>query len=134
MNIKDRELLLKDLAGRVLSDVRVEVIEDGHGLGAHPISAYWLERVYNEYYEIRPHLFTIKDALRNREFVEEFRELFPDIYATELESGSIDRPLTLDEIDALTDLLNRHNVDWRGLIKKGLAIDAAKSNVYEFTE
>lgn len=135
MDIKERELLLRDLAGRILSDVRVDVIEDGLELGTHTLSAYWLDRVGNEFYDIKPHLFTIKDALRNREFVEEFRELFPDCDATELDGPGgcfdWDGPVPLEDIDLLTDLRNRHNVDWRGLIRKGIAIDAAKSRVYE---
>ena len=136
MDIKDKELLLRDIGGRLLSDVRVEVTEDGRDIGTHPLSPYWLDRVGNKYYSIKPHLFTIKDALRSEAFVKEFRELFPDIYAIELESRSIDGKdsLSFEEIDALTVLLNRHKVDWRGLIKKGLAIDAAVSHVYEFLE
>jgi hypothetical protein len=138
MDSKDKELLLRDLAGRIAHSVKVEVIEDGLNLGTHVLSAYWLDRVGNKYYDIKPHLFSIKDALRSREFVEEFRELFPDTDATELDGPGgcfdWDGPVPLEDIDLLTDLLNRHKVDWRGLIKKGLAIDAAVSHVYEFIE
>lgn len=135
MNIKDREILLRDLAGRITHSVKVEVTEDELELGTQSLDAYWLDRVGNEFYDIKPHLFSIKDALRNKAFVEEFRELFPDSDATELEGpgGRFDcgGSVPLEDIDLLTDLLGRHNVDWRGLIKKGLAVDAAKSHVYE---
>lgn len=138
MNSKDKELLLRDLGGRLLSDVKVDVTEDGWDIWTHPLSPYWLDRIGNKYYDIKPHLFTIKDALKSKAFVEEFKELFPDTDATELDGPGgcfdWDGPVPLEDIDLLTDLLNRHKVDWRGLIKKGLAIDAAVSHVYEFCE
>ena len=141
MGSKDKELLLRDLGGRLLSDVRVEVIEDGWDIGSHSLTAYWLDRVGNKYYDIKPHLFTVKDALKSKAFVEEFKEMFPDSDQTELEYDTFNFGccswvswVSFDEIDALTDLLNRHKVDWRGLIKKDLAIDAAVSHVYEFCE
>jgi hypothetical protein len=144
MDSKDRKLLLRDLGGRLLSDVLVEVIEDGWDIstrldiGTQPLTAYWLDRVCNKYYDIKPHLFTIKDALKSKAFVEEITAMFPDSDQTELESGTFDFGgyswVSLEEMDILIDILNRHKVDWRGLIKKGLAIDAAVSHVYEFIE
>jgi hypothetical protein len=137
MDSKDRKLL-RDLAGRIAHSVKVEVIEDGLNLGTHVLSAYWLDRVCNKYYDIKPHLFTIKDALKSKAFVEEITAMFPDSDQTELDGPGgcfdWDGPVPLEDIDLLTDILNRHKVDWRGLIKKGLAIDAAVSHVYEFIE
>lgn len=136
MDSKDKELLLRDLAGRLLSDVRVEVIEDGWDIGTHLLSPHLLDRVCNKYYDIKPHLFTIKDALKSKAFVEEITAMFPDSDQTELESDTFDFGgyswVSLEEMDILIDILNRHKVDWRGLIKKGLAIDATVSHVYEF--
>lgn len=121
-----------------MSGVKVDVTEDGWGIGTHPLSPYWLDRVGNKYYDIKPHLFNINDALKSKGFVEEITALFPDSDQTELESGTFDFGgyswVSLDEADVLIDLLNRHKVDWRGLIKKDLAIDAAVSHVYEFCE
>lgn len=134
----NKELLLRDLAGRLLSGVRVEVIEDGWDIGTHPLTAYWLDRVGNKYYDIKPHLFTIRDVLKSEAFVEEITAMFPDSDQTELESETFDFGgyswVSLEEMDILIDILNRHKVDWRGLIKKGIAIDAAVSHVYEFNE
>jgi hypothetical protein len=41
-----------------------------------------------------------------------------------------DEELSVDDIIRMMDCLNRNNIDYRGLIPMGLAVDATDKNIY----
>lgn len=141
---KDKELLLKDLCCRLPYGVKalyydyikkkeifdiIEVIytdqnddiKDGDvGIG------YWKL----ELSEIKPYLFPMSSMTeeQKKEFPGEVSILnaFIDgsIYLSE------DEKLTSEDLIEIFDFLNKNHFDYRGLIKKGLALDATGLNIY----
>ena len=118
MTKEDKELLLKDLLGRVLYGVKINYHTNIFTLG------------YNLYlnnsdvaFENYPMLY----SLENIDSVKPY--LRPTSSMTEEEKETYESfiiGIATDEIGAweLTDWLNSHHFDYRGLIEKGLALKA----------
>lgn len=111
MTIEERKLLLKDLCYRSPYNVIIYII----GIGNKVLNYIDLE---DEFVNCAP-LETIRPYLRSmssmtKEEYKEYRYLY--------------LPLPLksefDEIHKKIDWLNRHHFDYRGLIEKGLALEA----------
>ena len=138
MTQEDKDLLLKDLSARVPYRVKF-VIDNGLnnvrtliGIGedipyedwqmcayARGISAIPIE-------EIKPYLFPLSSM------TEEQQHEFDKTYSNDLK-----RMLKITQIGETNfglfmhiDWLNKNHFDYRGLIKKGLAIDATGLNIY----
>lgn len=134
MTQEDKELLLKDLCARLLYGVKVkfkvnEVIEkkkkfiyniDGEYSyitdGKSYLTLDIIKMLFNNYLdEIKPYLFPMSKMTE-----EQFKEYW------ELEhSGDMEHLST-----PALDWLNKNHFDYRGLIEKGLAIDAKDKNIY----
>lgn len=138
MTQEDKELLLKDLCGRLPYGVKIQC-EDylftfdkehmGIGLLYTDFNRNPLESpkiilsgcYYGE--DIKPYLFPLSSM------TEEQKKEFDQLLELELKAlnDEIDHTLaTAFEID----FYNKHHLDWRCLIKKGLAIDATSKNIY----
>ena len=131
MTQKDKELLIKDISCRILYGVIVNVngisnvkltsvswygevgVDDGSTY-LYPIS------------EIKPYLFPMSNMTEGQK--EEYRKV------CELDTEILSRhPMDGTPFPALyysQDWLNKNHFDYRGLIEKGLAIDATDKNIY----
>ena len=123
MTQEDKELLLKDLCARLSYHTRVKVwLKDGtteegpldleHNYGDVLRDAFY----YNEIVKIKPYLFPMSSMTEEQK--KEYN-LLRNIVDNELYD-------TWESID----YLNAHHFDYRGLIEKGLAIDATGLNIY----
>ena len=146
MTQEDKELLLKDLCARLPYHPRVKVwLKDGtteegtldleHNYGDVLRDAFY----YNKIVKIKPYLFPLSSM--TEEQAKEIQEIIgnPDYaciirktYGLELWLDYIDTDPTiwLNTIFEVQDYLNKNHFDYRGLIEKGLAIDATNLNIY----
>lgn len=129
----DKKLLLKDLSARLSYGVICNTSKgNGHLCSINQtifgveygINIKATERDYFDNEEIiKPYLIPISSMTDEQK--KEFDQLI------ELELKAIN-----DEIDPMqatifeVDFYNKHHLDWRGLITKGLAIDATGLNIY----
>ena len=151
MKEEDRKLLLKDLSGRLPYGVYVEHIRNGmrghlHNLKVYPLYDKTDDHIYDyicyidflgdgDYFDIdvfKPLLFPLSSMTE-----EQFEE-FLDIcgwcgYIDEVRQGDFfnrEENLGFTHIYGTMDWLNKNHFDFRGLIEKGLAIDATNLNIY----
>ena len=132
MTQEDKELLLRDLSARLPYNVicQVEFKEYGkHNSKVMLLSGIFTDEAYfttkggsvysNEY---KPYLFPLSSMTE-----EQYDELYID---SRVKNDSIDILDALaNDMDAI-DWLNKNHFDYRGLIEKGLAIDATGLNIY----
>ena len=144
MTQKDKELLLKDLCARL--PYNVKVLYNNKVFNVDYISAIYEEIKLDipdnytiDISDIKPYLFPLSSMTEEQE--KEIQEIVgnPDnaciirkTYGLELWLNSIDTDPTmwLDTIFEVQDYLNKNHFDYRGLIEKGLAIDATGLNIY----
>ena len=129
MTQEEKELLFKDLCVRLPYHTRVKVwLKDGtteegaldleHNYGDVLRDAFY----YNKIVKIKPYLFPLSSMTE-----EQYDQLYID---SRVKNDSIDILDALaNDMDAI-DWLNKNNFDYRGLIDKGLAIDATGLNIY----
>ena len=120
MEQKDKELLLKDICGRLPYGAKCIVKSDGYvGIISSIESQYGVvtfdDGRQEEICDIKPYLFPLSSM------TEEQYQIY-----WELEHYGNMEHLSLP----LLDWLNKNHFDYRGLIPKGLAIDATGLNIY----
>ena len=122
MTQEDKELLLKDLCARLPYGVKVS-IDDTQWCDFCKDIPYkiTLENSYRILSGVRlgfvkPYLFPLSSM--NEEQIKEFNSI------TQKCSTYIGKSISL------TDFCNKHHIDWRGFIEKGLALDATGKNIY----
>ena len=135
MTQEDKELLLKDICSRLPYKVIVDYDYNAHDLrkgnyvkhvkhGSKCILTCDLLDVFmsprqNEKGEyIKPYLFPLSSMTEEQSKV--YHELINGMFGTS----------ALINFEVLTDFFNANHLDYRGLIEKGLAIDATNLNVY----
>ena len=123
LNTFDKELLLKDICARLPYGVKIQVpYEDGSGYfdetvwevnndGPFHVNGWGIEYEY-----VKPYLFPLSSM------TEEQEKEYNDLNCYEL--GCF--PHTEEALDYLI----KNHFDYRGLIEKGLAIDATNLNIY----
>ena len=137
--IEEKELLLKDLCGRLSHGVMLKHIstekifklfsikrneytsykKDGVELAVNGIYYDWF--INDTYHDIELY---IKPYLRPMSsMTEEEKEEFDEITLIHTPWG-----IQIDRISKLLDWLNSHHFDYRGLIEKGLAIAVTEEN------
>ena len=143
MTPKDKELLFKDLCARLPYHTRVKVwLKDGtteegtldleHNYGDVLRDAFY----YNEIVKIKPYLFPMSSMTDEQchkfycRFVENEID-YNDFKKYYFDSCSWNKVLTLiSDCGDIIDWFNENHFDYRGLIEKGLAIDATGLNIY----
>lgn len=139
MKQEDKELLLKDISARLPYRICVEHTSGFRGI-LHDITVYF---TYNEDNTIKDYL-CYTNFFKNEPCKIEFFKpyLYPlssmtDEQKEECHSYFDSGPYYGDNIhipyffvESLIDFYNKHHLDWRGLIPKGLAIDATGLNIY----
>ena len=131
MKQEDKELLFKDLCARLPYNVicQVEFKENGkYNSKVMLLSGIFTDEAYfttkggsiysNEY---KPYLFPLSSM------TEEQKVIYGDLCYSIIQSLAKNMQSELNE---LINWLNAHHFDYRGLIEKGLAIDATNLNIY----
>lgn len=118
MTKEDKELLIKDLCARLLYDVKV--LFENKVLSIDYISCAYEEiklDILDNYTinisEVKPYLFPLSSMTDEQQ-----------INLTKFVANGIHGE------NILYDWLNKNHFDYRGLIEKGLAIDATGLNIY----
>jgi hypothetical protein len=142
MTEQDRLLFLKDLCARLSYDVKLQYKDKDYdflGIDRGRIfvniarTGEWLTHVNT--YEVKPYLRPMS-SMTEKEY-----ETFPIPYSFDSFSTWNNTILSemiegtqiligIDEITEITDWLNAHHFDYRGLIPKGLALEAPEG-MYE---
>ena len=126
MTQKDKELLLKDLCARLPYETLVYA-QNANDWYDDEISTQVLSDAINEDYVIKPYLFPLS-SMTEEQYEELWKELDKDRRET------LDRANTgqkcANPYTNVTDWYNKNHFDYRGLIEKGLAIDATGLNIY----
>lgn len=142
MKQEDKELLLKDLCARLPYGVKCDVGEDkpytptrieiDHKNGDHIIDCIGEQEAYLNV--VKPYLFPLSSMTKDQKN-ECFKgrpveiDKYGDIAAKEDFYGN-SQYTDLETYLELIDWLNKNHFDYRGLIEKGLAIDATGLNIY----
>lgn len=135
---QDKELLLKDLCARLPYGVKVESVfinpdtKEHKSCGIEVFNATSLLMIRDGLGEFKPYLFPLSSM------TEEQQEEFDRIYADDMQVVANNLKNRLDGKPYETNLghyrhidwLNANHFDYRGLIEKGLAIDATGLNIY----
>ncbi len=148
MNQENRDLLLRDLCGRLPYGVKVQVIINGTVYQAGVYAVFGDGTVYVEYEnsldavdisEVRPYLFPLS-ALSTSD-KNEITNILDCNFPWEVEEGKINWTvgglveseqftLTIDQVERLSDWFNKKHFDYRGLIGKDSALDATRKGIY----
>jgi hypothetical protein len=135
MTREEKELLLKDLCARLPYNTKIQLIEYSDWTGKKlPSKIKILDYLMLELYqacckgfrkdEIKPYLFPLSSM------TEEQKEEFDNVIGLTLEDLESDEQFSCKGIVAEIDFYHKHHFDYRGLIEKGLAIDATGKNIY----
>ena len=118
MRQEDKELLLKDLCVRLPYGVKIQVpYEDGSGYFDETVCAV-------DNYEP----FHINGWGIEYEYVKP--DLFPPSSITKKTLEELSAYIDIKNAYAAVEFFNSHHIDYRGLIEKGLAVDATGLNIY----
>ncbi len=131
MTQENKDLLLKDLCARLPYGVKVESVfinldtKEHKSCGIEVFDATSLLMIRDGLGEFKPYLFPLSSM------TEEQHKEFYDKYCwndggDNFEMDSCSHYYALEKFD----WLNANHFDYRGLIKKGLAIDATSKNIY----
>ena len=134
MTQEEKQLLLKDLCARLVYGVVVNAqYKDGEGwktedrklLGLYTDGQVYVDAVYTNIENIKPYLRPMSSMTE-----EEIKEA-ENISRLKYIDGTFAelRQFTLIN-DNFVDWLNSHHFDYRGLIEKGLALEAPESTKY----
>lgn len=122
MTQEDKELLITDLCSRLSYDVKISVndkVESLEGINTLDNVAEYGSFLSSDIEEVKPYLFPLSSM--TEEQVDEFTQFDVDVY--------VDGEYIIPNHYAI-DWLNKNHFDYRGLIEKGLALDASHLNIY----
>lgn len=144
MKQEDKELLLKDLCGRLPYGVKcnhesftniytlyaVDSIHSSVNLSSDGLR--FDDNWWNSIEQVKPYLFPMSSMTQKQQ--EEYGEYYDKDLANSAKN-LYDRLDGIDVVDGYPmynhiDWLNANHFDYRGLINKGLAIDATNLNIY----
>ena len=142
MTQEDKELLLKDLCARLPYGVKIEltwwVMDEGTCMST-TLEPDHIEQIRNDELgdvEIKPYLFPMSSMTEEQcydfycRFVENEID-YNDFKKYYFDGCLWNKVLTLiSDCGDIIDWLNKYHFDYRGLIEKGLAIDATGLNIY----
>lgn len=121
MTQENKELLLKDLCARLQYGVKISVndkIESLQGINVLDNVVEYGSFLSSDIEEVKPYLFPLSSMTEEQRF--EYHNVGLTEWGNELYYDCAES----------VDWLNAHHFDYRGLIEKGLAIDATNLNIY----
>lgn len=145
MKQEDEALLLKDLCARLPCGVKIKLtrwyIDEGLYINT-TLEPDDIELLLNDKEgatEIKPYLFPLSSM--TEEMMEElnengffkYRDTLANVSRLESKNGVSEEIYTyidIESISVLIEFFHSHHIDYRGLIEKGLAIDATGLNIY----
>ena len=148
MTQNEKALLLKDLCARLPYGVKVLCLRDFNhdwynlemvDIGDNEVYVTTYEPYANRYVkieEVKPYLFPLSSMTEEQKEELFFNYIHNDIYFDDFTdyflAGELWHGITvsIDVLPELINWLNKHHLDWRGLIPMGLAIDATGLNIY----
>ena len=140
MTQKDKELLLKDLCARLPYGVKCEnsnhvygknifkvtdIRNNGYICGIINNQSYWA--VFNPL-ELKPYLYPLSSMTEEQK--KEYNRLKHEVPVCHYEYGDVVEEIELYDSPESFEYLIENHFDYRGLIEKGLAIDATGLNIY----
>jgi hypothetical protein len=127
MTQEDKELLLKDLCERLPYGVKFKIDE-------MYLTGYMIKGGYDKTQELYGITREGNVELLNMDYhmpVESIKPyLFPLSSMTPDQRFEYNKTLLIFSVSQCTDWCNKNHFDYRGLIEKGLAIDATNLNIY----
>ena len=137
MTQENKELLLKDLCARLpygvivetpkgkghVCDINLTIFGHEFGVNVNPTV-----RDTFSINDVKPYLFPLSSM--TEEQYNEFFSYYHNIEMAEVKSSSDYLKAAYIGDDAKYSWLNSHHFDYRGLIERGLAIDATGLNIY----
>ena len=130
MTQEEKELLIKDLSARLHYGVHIHtycLFDQDSVDPLYSLREYKGEiRINDVYYinEVKPYLFPL--STMTDEQCKELEEIDPEFYSLICENGDICVSMDVRGYD----WLNKNHLDYRGLIGRGLALDASGLNIY----
>ena len=130
MTQNEKDLLYKDLCARLPYGVRIHtycLFDQDSVDPLYSLREYKGEiRINDVYYinEVKPYLFPL--STMTDEQCKELEEIDPEFYSLICENGDICVSMDVRGYD----WLNKNHLDYRGLIGRGLALDASGLNIY----
>lgn len=131
---EQKELLLNDLCARLPHKTEIQV--NDWTILTTTLKVGHISRLLNEDLEIKPYLFPLTSMTDEQKEELFFKHIHNDIYFDDFTdyflAGELwhDICVSIDALPGLIDWLNKNHFDYRGLIPKGLAIDATGKNIY----
>ena len=128
--IQDKELLLKDLCARLPYEVKVESMFINPDTKAHKscgievFDATSILMIRDGLGEFKPYLFPFSSMTKEQRC--ELHDLIHNLNVLAINGEIGDWIVSSSEID----WYNKNHFDYRGLIEKGLALDATGLNIY----
>ena len=147
MTQENKELLLRDLCARLPYGVKCQIDTGDADVYADTLATItidgcvcFMETIDTEdaleYDNIKPYLFPLSSMTEEQKydfycrFIENDFD-FDDFKEFYFENNEWHKMLTsIDDIGEIIDWFNKNHFDYRGLIEKGLAIDATGLNIY----
>lgn len=139
MTREDEELLLKDLCARLPYKVKISI----PGLWTSKEKVETLNEIFkgdDNLYRvnssgmliryIKPYLFPLSSMTEEQKELSSFEPSLLNAFINGYISLFEDEELNIDDLNRLYDWLNENHFDYRGLIKKSLALDATGLNIY----
>ena len=142
MTQEDKELLLKDLCARLPYGVKIEFTWWVMGEGTYintTLEPDHIEQLLNDEdgdAEIKPYLRPMSSMTDEQCYDFYCRFVENEIDYNDFKKYYFDSCLwnkvltTINDCGDIIDWLNKYHFDYRGLIEKGLAIDATELNIY----
>lgn len=144
MTTDEKDLLIKELSARLPYGVECKVTHDFREhrtiVGLHPIKEFGvlvennchnpLDPIDVKFEDIKPYLFPMSSMTPEQRTELSMVSNAIYIYSSDAEIVINRGKENLLQFDSVFDWLNKNHFDYRGLIEKGLAIDAAGLNVY----
>lgn len=139
MKQEQKELLLKDLCGRLPYGVKVQTTyinpqtKERKDIGTDVLSTVEISMLIDGYEEHKPYLFPLSSM--TEEHIFEINNILGKDFEID-KYGITDlirnrrTCLSYLELDALFEYFNKYHFDYRGLIPMGLANDCTNLNIY----
>ena len=127
MTQEDKELLLKDLCARLDTNLVCSIYktdDEGAGYRDEILHGYCKGDIWYEFYFREDCSISIDNVSKIKPY------LFPLSSITKKRLEELSEYIDIKNAYVAVELLNSHHIDYRGLIEKGLAIDATGLDIY----